>query len=85
MAVNKCLAREVDKLRGACCRRIMRAASSNDVWSMRRYSAINIYLYSLIYGSPYSPLSPLSFFRRKGRVIDRIVNANYSVEFISRD
>ena len=34
-------------LRGKACKRIMKAASLNDTWSMKRYSAINRYLAEL--------------------------------------
>lgn len=34
-------------LRGKVCKRVILAASSNDVWSMKRFAAINSYLASL--------------------------------------
>ena len=34
-------------LRGKACKRIIKAASLNDAWTMKRYSAINIYLADL--------------------------------------
>jgi hypothetical protein len=34
-------------LRGKACKRIMKAASLNEVWSMKRFAAINSYLASL--------------------------------------
>ena len=34
-------------LRGRVCKRIMKAASLNDVWIMKRFAAINSYLASL--------------------------------------
>jgi hypothetical protein len=34
-------------LRGKACKRIIKAASLNDTWSMNRYSAINSYLAEL--------------------------------------
>ena len=34
-------------LRGKACKRVIKAASLNDFWSMKRYSAINSYLANL--------------------------------------
>lgn len=34
-------------LRGKACKRVIKAASLNDTWSMKRYSAINSYLAEL--------------------------------------
>jgi len=34
-------------LRGKACTRVIKAASLNDFWSMKRYSAINSYLADL--------------------------------------
>ncbi len=34
-------------LRGKACKRVIKAASLNDFWSMKRYSAINSYLAEL--------------------------------------
>ena len=39
-------------LRGKACKRIINAASLNDAWSMKRYSAINSYLAELVGRGP---------------------------------
>ncbi len=41
------LRKEVSSLRGKACKHIVKAASLNDTWSMKRYSAINSYLAAL--------------------------------------
>jgi hypothetical protein len=41
------LLREVDKLRGKACHKVLQAAAADDKWRMRRYAAINIYLAEL--------------------------------------
>ncbi|MGO8805641.1 MAG: hypothetical protein ACLQO7_03410 [Candidatus Bathyarchaeia archaeon] len=41
------LRKEISSLRGKACKRIIKAASLNDTWNMKRYSAINIYLADL--------------------------------------
>jgi hypothetical protein len=38
---------EVMKIRGKCCKKIIKAASLNDVWNMRRYQFLNTYLSKL--------------------------------------
>ena len=35
---------EVGRLRGKVCKRIIKSASLNDFWGMKRYAAINGYL-----------------------------------------
>ena len=41
------LRQEISSLRGKACKHIIKAASLNDTWSMKRYSAINSYLADL--------------------------------------
>ena len=41
------LGQEISSLRGKACKHIIKAASLNDTWSMKRYSAINSYLADL--------------------------------------
>jgi len=41
------LRQEISFLRGKACKHIIKAASLNDTWSMKRYSAINSYLADL--------------------------------------
>jgi len=45
--LNSSLRQEVSSLRGKACKHIIKAASLNDTWSMKRYSAINGYLADL--------------------------------------
>ena len=45
--LNLELRQEISSLRGKACKQIIKAASLNDAWSMKRYSAINSYLADL--------------------------------------
>ena len=42
--LNSALKQEISSLRGKACKRVIKAASLNDSWSVKRYSAINSYL-----------------------------------------
>ena len=44
---SQVLRQEISALRGKTCKHIIKAASLNDTWSMRRYSVINSYLAEL--------------------------------------
>jgi hypothetical protein len=48
VSISMSLFKEVFKLRGIVCRRIIRAASLNDVWSMRRFQYLNRYLFEMV-------------------------------------
>ena len=41
------LRQEISSLRGKACKHIIKAASLDDTWSMKRYSAINSFLAEL--------------------------------------
>ena len=42
------LRKEISHLRGKACRQVIKAASKNDAWSMKRYAAINSYFANLM-------------------------------------
>lgn len=39
--------REIDRVRGKACQRVIRVAARNDTWNMARYAAINRYFAAL--------------------------------------
>ena len=39
--------KDINKLRGKACKKVLKAAAANDEWSMKRYAAINTYLTEL--------------------------------------
>jgi hypothetical protein len=45
--LNLDLRQEISSLRGKACKQVIKAASINDAWSMKRYSAINSYMADL--------------------------------------
>jgi hypothetical protein len=45
--LSSSLRQEISSLRGKACKHIIKAASLNDTWSMKRYSVINSYLADL--------------------------------------